>query len=174
MRIPGSFCGLVALKATRGRIPAYPPSAVWTLGHIGPIGRSVEDVAALLDVMAKPDARDWNGLPPRDGQYLDDLRDQADIKNLRVAFSPTLGHAKVDPLVASIVAAAATCFTELGAIVEEVEAPLPDAREAFRIYFQTGIAHSLRNLPDKAWCELDPRLAKTSGRGQRHLPATIS
>jgi aspartyl-tRNA(Asn)/glutamyl-tRNA(Gln) amidotransferase subunit A len=88
VRIPGSFCGLLALKATRGRIPAYPPSAVWTLGHNGPIGRSVEDVAALLDICAKPDVRDWNGLPPTDSRYLDALRERTYVTNLRIAFSP--------------------------------------------------------------------------------------
>src|SRR6185437_12583302 len=48
VRIPGAFCGLVALKATRGRIPAYPPSSLWTLGHIGPICRSTADTALML------------------------------------------------------------------------------------------------------------------------------
>lgn len=147
------------MKATRGRIPAHPPSAVWTLGHNGPIGRSVEDVAALLDIYAKPDVRDWNGLPVTDTHHLNALRERADVTNLRIGFSPTLGHAKVDPEVAGIVAGAAARFSELGANVEQVDAPLPDAREAFRIFFQTGIAHSLRNLPEKRWLELDPGLA---------------
>jgi aspartyl-tRNA(Asn)/glutamyl-tRNA(Gln) amidotransferase subunit A len=160
VRIPGSFCGLVALKATRGRIPAYPPAAVWTLGHNGPIGRSVEDIAALLDVVARPDARDWNALPSNGMHHLRTLRNSpSSLKNLRVAFSPTLGHAKVDPQVAMLVAAAATRFAELGAFVEEVERPLADAREAFQIYFQAGIAHSLRDFPEDRWKELDPGLA---------------
>jgi aspartyl-tRNA(Asn)/glutamyl-tRNA(Gln) amidotransferase subunit A len=51
-------------------------------------------------------------------------------------------------------------FEKLGAFVEEVERPLPDARQAFRHYFQSGIAHSLRNLPEQRWNELDPGLAK--------------
>lgn len=161
LRIPGSFCGLVALKATRGRIPAYPPAAVWTLGHNGPIGRSVKDVAALLDVLAKPDPRDWNGLPTTDMNHRRALHDDTScLKGLRIAFSPTLGHSKVEPEVASIVAAAAASFQRLGASVEEVESPLPDARDAFRIYFQTGIAHSLRHVSEDRWGELDPGLVK--------------
>ena len=161
LRIPGSFCGLAALKATRGRIPAYPPAAVWTLGHNGPIGRSVEDIAALLDVLMQPDPRDWNALPPSGVNYRRALRERTrNIKGMRIAFSRTLGHAKVEPEVARIVADAAAKFEELGAIVEEVERPLPDARQAFRHYFQTGIAHSLRNLPEHRWIELDPGLAK--------------
>ena len=57
-------------------------------------------------------------------------------------------------------AAAAARLTEIGAIVEQVDAPLPDAREPFRIFFQVGIAHSLRSLAEEKWAELDPGLAK--------------
>jgi aspartyl-tRNA(Asn)/glutamyl-tRNA(Gln) amidotransferase subunit A len=161
VRIPGSFCGLVALKATRGRIPAFPPAAVWTLGHNGPIGRSVEDIAMLLDVLAGVDQRDWNALPPSGVRYLDTLRRSSlDLAGLRIAYSPTLGHARVDPVVTKLVAAAAARLAELGAAVDEVESPFPDARAAFKTYFQTGIAHALRGLPEQRWDELDPDLAK--------------
>lgn len=165
VRIPASFCGLVALKATRGRIPAFPPSAVWTAGHIGPIGRSVEDIARLLNVMVRRDARDWNALPPDAMDYEAALRVPLDCGRLRIAFSPTLGHAKVDPEVAAAVARAAWTFEELGAAVEEIAAPLPDARAAFGVYFLTGIAHSLRHLTPAQRARLDPGLAHALDAG---------
>ena len=159
VRIPGAFCGLVALKATRGRIPAFPPSSVWTAGHIGPIARTVQDVALLLDIMAAPDARDWNALPAPCESFAAAFADGSDITGLRVAYSPTFGQAKVEPEVRGAVAAAAARFAELGARVEEVEAPLPDARDAFLTYFRTGIAHALRHIPESDWGSLDPGLA---------------
>jgi amidase/aspartyl-tRNA(Asn)/glutamyl-tRNA(Gln) amidotransferase subunit A len=47
IRIPSSLTGMVGLKPTFGRVAAYPPSAFGTVAHIGPIGRSAEDVAAM-------------------------------------------------------------------------------------------------------------------------------
>ncbi len=70
VRIPGAFTGLVAMKASVGRIPNYPPSAAGTLAHIGPLCRTVRDAGLLLDVISAPDARDWLCLPRRDGSFL--------------------------------------------------------------------------------------------------------
>src|SRR5215472_5720547 len=68
IRIPSSLTGVVGLKPTFGRVAAYPPSAFGTVAHIGPIGRSAEDAAAMLGVMAGRDIDDWNQgvgeLPP--------------------------------------------------------------------------------------------------------------
>ena len=68
IRIPSSLTGMVGLKPTFGRVAAYPPSAFGTVAHIGPIGRSAEDAAAMLGVIAGRDIDDWNQgvgeLPP--------------------------------------------------------------------------------------------------------------
>src|SRR5205814_9151242 len=50
IRIPASFAGLYGLKASFGRIPAYPPSGAWSLSHIGPMTRTVADAALMLQV----------------------------------------------------------------------------------------------------------------------------
>ena len=63
VRIPGSFCGVVGLKPSFGRIPYYPASAAETMSHIGPLTRTVADTALALDVLAGPDARDRLTLP---------------------------------------------------------------------------------------------------------------
>jgi aspartyl-tRNA(Asn)/glutamyl-tRNA(Gln) amidotransferase subunit A len=165
VRIPASFCGLVAIKATRGRIPAYPPSAVWTLGHIGPITRSVADAALLLTLASRTDLRDWNALPEEHIDYLATLAAPRG-PGLRVAYSPTLGYARVDAEVAAAVERVASRLVELGGVVTEVEAPLPDSREAFRTYFETALAHSVRNYDEDAMQLLDPGLAKLVERAQ--------
>ena len=58
VRIPGSFSGLVAIKASYGRVANYPLSAAGTLSHIGPMTRTVADAALMLNTMVRPDARD--------------------------------------------------------------------------------------------------------------------
>ena len=156
VRIPGSFTGLVAMKPSVGRVPNYPPSAVGQLGHVGPICRTVRDAALLLDAISVPDARDWLCLPQRQSSYLDMI--ETGVAGKTIAFSPTLGYAKVDPEVARLVERAAASFTELGAQVEEIAAPFADPTDCFRAHFFAGLSHALRDLSNEQLSLLDPGL----------------
>ena len=158
VRIPGSFCGLVALKASAGRIPNYPPSAVGTLGHVGPITHTAQDAALMLNIMAEADRRDWLSLPPACIDYRVGLN--AGVRNLRIAYSATLGYAKVQRDVGELVAKSIRVFESLGARVEEVKAPFEDPTDIFRVHFFVGIAHSLRSLSEAQIAKLDPDLTK--------------
>ena len=64
-----SFCGIVGLKPTFGRVPAWPLSPFGTVAHLGPMTRTVEDAALMLTVMSRPDMRDWHALPPDGRDY---------------------------------------------------------------------------------------------------------
>jgi len=161
VRIPAAFCGLVALKATTGRIPTYPPSALGRMGHIGPICRTVDDAAMMLQMMSRPDARDWSALPPTSEDFQAAL---PSLKGLRIAFSPTLGYAKVDPEVAQIVNATVRLLEDAGASIDQVEAPFPDPTEAALTMFIAGIAHSQRHLDEAALRTLDPGLRDVIAR----------
>ena len=158
VRIPGAFCGLVALKASAGRIPNYPPSAVGTLGHVGPMTRSVSDAALMLNVMAVPDGRDWLCLPTADRDYRIGL--DGGVGGLRIAYSPTLGYGKVEPEVAALVGRAVAVLQSLGAHVEEVARPFEDPTDTFRVHFFAGIAHSVRNLDAAKLALLDAGLSR--------------
>src|SRR3954471_13745004 len=86
IRIPCSFTGLFGIKASFGRVPAWPLSPFGTVAHLGPMTRSVTDAALMLNVLALPDARDWHALPceRRDWRFgLDE-----GITDLRIAYSP--------------------------------------------------------------------------------------
>src|SRR5205085_11185364 len=58
IRIPSAFTGIFGLKPSFGRVPAYPPSPMGLLAHIGPMTRSVADAALMLRVLSGPDHRD--------------------------------------------------------------------------------------------------------------------
>ena len=165
VRIPGAFCGLVAHKATAGRVPNYPPSAVGTLGHIGPMTHTVEDAALMLNLIAKPDGRDWLCLPSADTDYRVGLN--GGVRGLRIAYSPTLGYAKVEHDVAELVAKAVKVLESLGAHVEEVAAPFEDPTDTFRVHFFAGIAHSTRLFGPEQLALLDPDLLKVLEKARK-------
>jgi aspartyl-tRNA(Asn)/glutamyl-tRNA(Gln) amidotransferase subunit A len=126
IRIPASFCGIFGLKQSFGLVPQYPPSAVGDLSHLGPMTRTVRDAALMLNVIAGADARDrlsWSsGI-----DYLNGL--DIGVKGMRVAWSPRLGHARVDRPVLEAAERAARVFETLGCQVELVDPQLPDPAE---------------------------------------------
>src|SRR4029079_8851010 len=99
------FCGNFGLKPSFGRVPAYPLSPMGSVAHLGPHTMSVADAALMMNVLKRPDARDWTSLPYDDRDYRRGLEDG--VKGLRSAFSPTRGYARnVHPEIAAAVAAA--------------------------------------------------------------------
>ena len=125
IRIPAAFCGNFGFKPSFGRVPAYPLSPFGTVAHLGPHTMSVEDAATTMNIIKKPDARDWASLPYDDKNYLRTLKEG--VHGLKIAFSPNLGYVKnVDPEVALKVAQAAKIFESLGAHVELVDPGFED------------------------------------------------
>jgi aspartyl-tRNA(Asn)/glutamyl-tRNA(Gln) amidotransferase subunit A len=139
IRIPSAFCGVVGHKPTFGLV-ANPRATGFGLSHIGPITRSVEDAALLLDAMAGFDSRDRLSVPPPVPSFAAALGEP--LRPLRLAFSPDLGYAAVEPAVAECVAAAARDFAELGHTVDQVELGLDDPwwieREMWWAQFGSG------------------------------------
>ncbi|MDW5442337.1 amidase [Polaromonas sp. SM01] len=128
VRIPAAFCGNFGLKPSFGRVPAYPLSPFGSVAHLGPHSRSVRDAALMMNVLKKPDDRDWTSLPPDPSDYLQGLEDG--VRGLRIAWSPTLGYAKnVHPEVARSVAQAVAQLVELGAHVELIDPGFEDPLE---------------------------------------------
>jgi aspartyl-tRNA(Asn)/glutamyl-tRNA(Gln) amidotransferase subunit A len=109
IRIPSSMCGVAGLKPTWGLVPTDPVNS--GLSVQGPIGRSVRDLALLLDVVAGTSALGEVG---------------AGLEGLRIAWSRDLGFAAIEPAVAAVCEAAAVSFGALGAVVEPAHPDLAD------------------------------------------------
>ena len=128
VRIPAAFCGNFGLKPSFGRVPAYPMSPFGSVAHLGPHSMSVRDAALMMNVLKRPDARDWTSLPADATDYTAGLDDG--IRGLKIAYSPTLGYAKnVHPDVAAAVAQAVRELEALGAHVEAVDPGFEDPLE---------------------------------------------
>jgi len=165
IRIPAGFTGVVGLKPSFARVPAWPASPFGTLAHLGPMARSVADAALMLTVMAQPDARDWYQPPYPCQDFRHGLEDG--VGGLRIAYARTLAGATVDPEVEALVAAAAHRFRDLGAVVEEVAPDLPDSHAVFRILWFAGAANLLRAFTPEQQALMDPGLREIAAEGAR-------
>ena len=167
IRIPSSFTGVFGIKANYGRVPSYPEGPMRNLTHLGPMTLTVEDAALLLTVISEPDYRDWTRLVYNNEDFTDGLN--KGIAGLRIAYSPDLGYAEVDPSVRKVVDAAAKVFEELGAHVEEkapgFESPLP----IFLTHWGVGAAGALGSLPENEKAKLEPALREFVEKG-REIP----
>ena len=157
IRIPAGFSGVFGHKPSFGRVPAFPLSPFGTVAHVGPMTRDVADSALMLNVIARPDARDWHALPYDGEDYLKKLG--KGIKGLRIAYSPALGHAAVDPEVADAVKKAVKLLGKLGAKINEVDPGFDDPAPIFRVLWWCGARALLGRLPKQKKGLLDPGLA---------------
>lgn len=168
LRIPASFCGLVGFKASHGRIPNWPVTAVDSIRHTGAITRTVGDAALALSVLAGPDERDPGSLPATAVDWLDEF--DGGIKGLRIAYSPEMGYAPVEPEVARLCRSAAKRLSDTGARVEEVQLDWTDPYDCWSVFFHGGIAVSLADKLPAQGDLLDPGLRKIAQHGV-HLSA---
>jgi Asp-tRNA(Asn)/Glu-tRNA(Gln) amidotransferase A subunit family amidase len=179
VRLPASFTGCFGLKTSYGRIPNG-PKPMWTMDDTavqGPLTRSVEDAALLLDLTVGAHPLDPNSLPHPGISYREALR--APTGRWRIGFSPDLGHAVVQSDVARVVEQAVSVFEELGHSVELVRGGppelgrdwglsgsfemlaqlghlLPDREHQFTRAFITGVKTGARMTPE-IWGRLRKR-----------------
>ena len=118
VRLPAAHCGIFALKPSLGRVPVYPPY----IGRVtGPMTRGVAASAALMNLLSKPDARDFMSLPFEDIDFLKGLEKNLNLKNLKIGFLPDMKVGlPVNAEVAAAAAAASKALAGAGAIVEQM------------------------------------------------------
>ncbi|MEO8165615.1 MAG: amidase [Betaproteobacteria bacterium] len=163
IRIPAGFCGLFGFKPTFGIVPVHPHSPAGTLWHQGPIARTVADAALMLSVIARADARDWYQAPALNIDYREGLDEG--IRGLRIAYSRTLGYARVDPVVADTVERGARAFESLGASVEEVNLGLDDPIAIMQPLWAVALALAIEPMAEQKRALLDPPLRALAESG---------
>ena len=148
IRIPSAFSGVTGFKPPYGRVPEEPPFNLDHYCHVGPMARSVADVALLENVMAGPHPSDVVSLRPK----LEIPSPLESVAGLRIALSPDLGCFNVDPDVAANTLAAAQRLRDAGAVVEEVSLPwkLADIIRAAQIHFGMIFGPSINPLREVA------------------------
>ncbi len=166
IRIPAAFTGIYGLKPSFGRVPNWPLKMPGSVTHCGPMTRTVADAALMLTVIAQPDARDWQALPPDGRDYLVGL--EQGVRGLRVGYSATLGFARAEPAVTALTDKAAADFAELGAYVDHVDPPIGDPRPAFETYYCIRFTWLYDMLSPAQRLMLDPGLVKMADAGRRY------
>jgi len=168
IRIPSSFCGVFGIKPSFGRVPRGAGSSDWqTLSQYGPITRTVRDAALALEIMAGRDDRDRHSLPDTNLHYLALLNDN--LKGLRVAWSPDLGYAAVEPQVLEKTSAAVSVFETLGCTVETATPDITNPGRAFSLIWAVSYAAAYADQLDEWGDQMDPRLVAIIKQGNDRL-----
>ena len=145
LRTPASFCGVVGLRPSPGRVAEGLVATFDSLGVVGPMARDVRDVALFLDALAGLDPRDPRSYPAPETPYAEAVERPPALR--RVAFSADLGGiTPVDPEVAAICRQAAERLAAAGVEVEEASPDLSTAREVFSVLRAAGFAAGMSEL----------------------------
>ena len=173
LRNPASFCHVVGLRPSPGRVPVWPGATAWsTLSVDGPMARRVADVALLLSAMAGPDPRSPISIDEDGSRYAAPL--DRDFKGVRVAWWSDLGGVPVDRRVRDTVNAQRAVFESLGCIVEEAEPAFSDFDAVFKtvraLAFLTGVAPRVEGRR----AQVKETILWEIGRGERLTAAEIA
>lgn len=131
LRIPASFCGVVGLRPSPGLVPTDPADWVWdTLQVTGPMARTAEDVALMLQSIAGDGGRSplEQSIVGRD--FVAAVR-AGPKRGLRVAYCPDVAGIGIDPSVEAACRSAAMELEQAGVTVDEIAFDLSYARDAF-------------------------------------------
>ncbi|MGY9072590.1 MAG: amidase [Acidimicrobiales bacterium] len=152
LRNPASFCNVVGLRPSPGRVPSVTSKAAWSPFAVeGPMGRTVADVAFYLQALAGPDDRSPTALEAPGSTFAGSL--DRDLTGVRVAWSPDCGGLPIDPAVRSALTSVPDVLSDLGCDVVEVWPDMSDAAEIFQTFrswhFELASGPLLDKFPDQ-------------------------
>ncbi len=189
IRIPAGFCGVVGVKPSFARVPRYPiPDIYYNLSHTGPITSTVADAIMLLAVQSGPDRRDPCSMTSslfaedKNCQELDaastpaqfyralhrfvTLDEKKDAK-LRLAWSPDLGYAAVDPEVRELCQKAVQKLSQLGHTIEEDNPGFNDPEPIELNIWNVVYAERYAPMSDEVRALFTPELAGLVDEGMK-------
>jgi amidase len=132
LRTPAAFCGVVGLRTTSGLVPKHPATLPWHDQSVeGPMARTAEDCALLLDAMTGLSSMTPLSTPQPWESAHAIVSGQGDLSGLRVAYVADIAGIGIDAGIAGVCRAAALGLAAAGAKIEETEFDLSSFREAF-------------------------------------------
>lgn len=133
LRNPASFCNVVGLRTSPGRVPPWPKDLGWfPISVQGPMARTVEDAALMLSAIAGPDPRSPISINEPGDIFRTPL--ERDFRGVRIAWSPSFGDLPVDPRVISVLESRRNVFQELGCALHERLPDFAGADESFKVW----------------------------------------
>ena len=167
LRNPASFCNVVGLRPSLGRVPTWPTGNAWEATSVpGPMARNVADLALLLSVVAGPDPRSPLALETP-GEGFASVRDTG-LAGVRAAVSVDLGGAfAVDTTVAGIVDAQRDVLAAAGATVTDAHPDLTGAEDTFRTLRAWLFQHKFGAMLEKNPDSFKPSLADNIRAGEK-------
>ena len=167
IRGPASFCGVVGLKPSFGRVPVWPASPMMMIEHCGPLTRTVRDAAIALTVMSGHDSRDGYALAEPAPKVLSGL--ERGVEDFRIAWSPDLGFASVDPDVQRIAGRSAReVFGALGARVTRIRLDIGNPTRVADTIGDVLAAAVVRRFGERSGGLSEPALLEAAARGEGH------
>ncbi len=143
IRLPASFCGIVGMKPTYGKVSRYGLIAfASSLDQIGPFARTVEDAAALMEIISGHDSHDSTSLKLPIENYRESLNN--DIKGMKIGVVKELVAEGLAPDVEKAIKQAIETYKSLGA--EVIEISLPNIKHSIGIYYILATAECSSNL----------------------------
>jgi amidase len=135
IRIPAAFCGIVGLRPTPGLIPSYPIALAWDPGQVhGPLARSAEDAALMLDTMVGFSRLSPISVTPPWRSAREIVARTQDLRGRRIAYAFDIAGIGVDAEIDAICRSAAKRLADTGARVEEITFDVSDGREPYQAW----------------------------------------
>lgn len=121
LRIPAAACGISAMKTSLGRIPSISdvPTGWSNLSVPGPLAKSIQDTALLLDLVVTNDGRDFRTVSRKVEQWHQEISIKQNRP--RVAYSLDLGYSPIDPEIAAVMESALVKLRDAGVEIEPLE-----------------------------------------------------
>lgn len=134
LRVPAAFCGIVGLRTTPGLVPNHPMPLPFDPGQVhGPLARTAEDAALMIDGMAGFSPMSPISVAPPWPSCLAEMRSRENPAGLRIAYAPEIAGIGIDPEIAAICEDAVQELRHAGAAVDEISLDLSAGREAFKV-----------------------------------------